>query len=349
MELSVTEIAERTGGTVEGNASLAVRGLSTVDAASDSDATLISDAKVAQGWSACRARVALVSSGIEVPGHDSASRALIRVPDAYHAMITLLAAFAPAADVPPVGIHASACIDPAARVGDGCRIGPHVSVGAGTTIGAGCTLHAGARIYGSVTMGDGCTVHSNAVIRERSVLGRGVTVNAGAVIGSDGFGYRPAPDGKGLVRIPHIGHVVLEDGVEIGANTCIDRGTFGATVIGVGTKLDNLCQIGHNVRIGRATVMAGLSGVAGSVRIGSGVRIGAGSGIADHRHVGDGAQLAARTALMNDVPAGETWGGMPAQEAKLAMREILALRKLAGIAGELSRLAASARKAKSDA
>jgi UDP-3-O-[3-hydroxymyristoyl] glucosamine N-acyltransferase len=187
------------------------------------------------------------------------------------------------------------------------------------------------------------------VVRERSIVGRGVTINAGAIIGSDGFGYRPAPDGKGLVRIPHIGHVVLEDGVEIGANTCIDRGTFSATVIGMGTKLDNMCQIGHNVRIGRATVMAGLSGVAGSVQIGSGVRIGAGSGIADHRHIGDGAQLAARTALMNDVPAGETWGGMPAQEAKIALREILALRKLAGIAGELSRLAASARKAKSDA
>jgi UDP-3-O-[3-hydroxymyristoyl] glucosamine N-acyltransferase len=349
MELSVTEIAERTGGTVEGNASLRVRGLSTVDAAADGDATLISDAKVAQGWAACGARVALVSAGIDVPGHDGALRALVRVTDAYHAMIKLLAAFAPAPDVPAVGIHASACIDPAARIGEGCRIGPHVSVGAGTTVGAGCTLHAGARIYGSVTMGDGCTVHSNAVVRERTVLGRGVTINAGAIIGSDGFGYRPAPDGKGLVRIPHIGHVVLEDGVEIGANTCIDRGTFGATVIGMGTKLDNMCQIGHNVRIGRATVMAGLSGVAGSVRIGSGVRIGAGSGIADHRHVGDGAQLAARTALMNDVPAGETWGGMPAQEAKLAMREILALRKLAGIAGELSRLAASARKAKSDA
>jgi UDP-3-O-[3-hydroxymyristoyl] glucosamine N-acyltransferase len=349
MELSVTEIAERTGGTVEGVAALTVRGLATLDAATDADATLISDAKVAQSWAACRARVAVVSAGIEVPGHDSASRALVRVPDAYHAMITLLAAFAPPPDVPATGVHASACIDPSASVAEGCRIGPHVSVGAGTTIGRGCTLHAGARIYGSVTMGEGCTVHSNAVVRERSVLGRGVTVNAGAIVGSDGFGYRPAPDGKGLVRIPHIGHVVLEDGVEIGANTCIDRGTFGATVIGMGTKLDNLCQIGHNVRIGRATVMAGLSGVAGSARIGSGVRIGAGSGIADHRHVGDGAQLAARTALMNDVPAGETWGGMPAQEAKLAMREILALRKLAGIAGELSRMASAARKAKSDA
>lgn len=349
MQMTAAEIAERTGGSVEGLATLPVRGLATIDAASDGDATLISDAKHALGWASCGARVALVSRGVDVPGHDAGSRALVRVADAYHAMIALLGAFAPAPDLPAEGVHPAAAVDPSARLGPGCRIGPHASIGAGSVLGAGCVLHAGARVYGSVAMGDGCVIHSNAVIRERSVLGRGVTVNAGAVVGSDGFGYRPAPDGKGLVRIPHIGHVVLEDGVEIGANTCIDRGTFGPTRIGMGTKLDNLCQVGHNVQIGRATVMAGLSGIAGSARIGSGVRIGAGSGIADHRNVGDGAQLAARTALMNDVPAGETWGGMPAQEAKAAMREILALRKLAGIASELSRLARDGRKAKSDA
>jgi UDP-3-O-[3-hydroxymyristoyl] glucosamine N-acyltransferase len=159
-------------------------------------------------------------------------------------------------------------------------------------------------------------------------VGNRVILASGVAIGTDGFGYRPSPDGRGIAKIPHIGTVVIEDDVEIGANSCVDRGKFGATRIGAGTKIDNVCQIGHNVEIGRCVVISGLTGVAGSTKIGYGSRIGGGCGIADLLTIGRGVSLAARSGVMSDIPDGSTWGGFPAQDIRMALREIALIRKL---------------------
>lgn len=348
MQLTAQEIAVKTGGTLEGPASLAVRGVNDLRGASHTDATFICDARYAQLWQDSRASLALVSRGIDVPGHDATTRALVRVESADIAMITLLEFFAPQPQRPAQGIHPTAVVESTEITASEVFVGALVWIGSDCRIGRNVVIHAGARIYPGVSIGDGTTIHANAVIREKCVIGSRVILHAGAVIGTEGFGYRPAPNGAGLLRIPHLGNVVLEDDVEIGSCTCVDRGTFGSTRIGAGTKIDNHCQVGHNVQFGKNTVMAGLSGVAGSSTIGDWVRIGAGTGIADHRHVGSTAQLAARTALINDVPAGETWGGMPAREIKTEIRHLLALQKLSPIARDLIRLVDANKKARSE-
>jgi UDP-3-O-[3-hydroxymyristoyl] glucosamine N-acyltransferase len=148
------------------------------------------------------------------------------------------------------------------------------------------------------------------------------------VVGGDGFGYRASANGQSVIRVPHLGNVVLDDMVEVGCGTTIDRGKFGATRIGTGTKLDNLCQIAHNVVIGKMCMFAAQVGIAGSTQVGDGVQIGGAVGIAGHLKIGSGVKIAARAAVITDIPAGETWGGYPAQDLRLALREVAAIRKL---------------------
>ena len=160
-------------------------------------------------------------------------------------------------------------------------------------------------------------------------------IHPNVTIGADGFGYRPAPGGKGLVKIPHIGNVVIHDDVEIGASACIDRAKFSSTIVGMGTKIDNLVQIAHNCVIGRFCILAGHAGMAGSSTLGDGVILGGRVSIKDHVNVGSGATVLGLGAVMNDIPAGETWGGMPAQDARQALREHVAIRKLPDILKQL--------------
>lgn len=341
-----SQLALLVGGALEGDGDIAFTGLSSLNDATEMQATFITSDAHAKLWAQSRARIAIVGRQVKSPlttqplspssnqapiaataGHPQ-SRALIRVENADLAVAKILQTFAAPATLPAPGAHASAVIDPSASIGKDARIGALVSVGAGSHIGNGCVLHAGARVAAHVSIGDECVIHCNAFIDERSVLGARVIIHASAVIGGDGFGYRPAADGKSLTRIPHTGNVVLDDDVEIGANTCVDRAKFGSTRIGAGTKIDNLCQIAHGCRVGRMTVIAGMSGLAGSVTVGDGVQIGGYCGIADHTTIGDGARLAAKSAVMNDVPAGATWGGMPAQEIREELRVIAAIRKL---------------------
>jgi UDP-3-O-[3-hydroxymyristoyl] glucosamine N-acyltransferase len=329
---TAAEIAALVDGSIEGAEDAVVRGIDTVEHAIAGDLTFIGDARHARHWSASNASVALVTRELDLGEWDSSARAAIRVDDADQAMIQMLelieAAAAELADHPPAGVHPDARVDPTASIADDATIGPFVVIGPRCRIGADACIESGARIYADAVIGEGVRLHANVTIRERCVVGARSILHAGVVIGSDGFGYRPAPDGRGLRKIPHVGHVEIGEEVEIGANACVDRGKFGPTVIGAGTKIDNLCQIGHNVRIGRCVVISGLTGIAGSTTIGDGTLIGGGSGLSDHIRIGAGCQIAGRSAVMNDIPDGETWAGMPAKEARIAMKEQAVIRRL---------------------
>lgn len=304
-----------------------VTGLETVDRARPGDLTFVGNAKFAKLIPSTKAVAVVVSADLDLPA-EARTHALLVVKSADHAMMAILERFASAEALPSAGIDPAARIHPEAHVDATARIAAGVSIARGARIGAGTTLFPGVAIYEHATVGAHCVLHANVVVRERCVVGNRVILASGVAIGTDGFGYRPSADGRGIAKIPHIGNVVLEDDVEIGANTCVDRGKFGATRIGAGTKIDNLCQIGHNVEIGRCVVMSGLTGVAGSTRIGDGSRIGGGCGIADHLNIGRGVSLAARSGVMGDIPDGATWGGFPAQELRNALREIALVRKL---------------------
>lgn len=242
------------------------------------------------------------------------------------------------------GIHPSAVIHPTARLEANVHIAEKVVIQANTVIGAGSRIGAGCVISESVTMGENCLLHPNVTLYANVQLGNCVIVHSGAVIGSDGFGY--APSARGAVKIHHLGSVRLGNDVEIGANTCIDRGTLADSVIGDRTKLDNLCQIGHNVQIGTDCLVAGRAGISGSVKIGNRVIIGGSVLMADHVVIGDGVTLAGGTGVSKNVPAGETWAGVPAVPFKKWVRGLYlqgqletmwqVVKKIRGGAGESS-------------
>lgn len=225
------------------------------------------------------------------------------------------AGHSPKADISPL-----ARLEAGVTVESGAVVGGYVEIGEGSLIGPGVVIGEGCRL------GRNCVIGPNAVILN-AFIGNRVLIHSGARIGQDGFGFIPGE--TGLEKMPHIGRVIIQDQVEIGANTTVDRGALSDTVIGEGTKIDNLVQIAHNVRIGRNCVITGHCGLSGSVTLGDRVMLGGRVGLADHVTIGDGAQVAAAAGVMNDIPAGERWAGVPAQPIKEFFREVAAIRGLA--------------------
>ncbi|NJR13013.1 MAG: UDP-3-O-(3-hydroxymyristoyl)glucosamine N-acyltransferase [Phyllobacteriaceae bacterium] len=217
-------------------------------------------------------------------------------------------------------VHPGAKMERGVVLGANCVIGDRVEIGANTVIGPGAAIAAGC------TIGRNCQIGANAVL-QCAILGDNVSIAPGASIGHDGFGFVPGP--SGLEKVPQLGRVILQNAVEVGANTCIDRGALGDTVVGEGTKIDNMVQIAHNVRIGRNCAIAAHCGISGSVTIGDGTMLGGRAGIADHLTVGSGVMLAAASGVMTDVPDGARWGGAPAKPLRELFREVATLKALA--------------------
>jgi UDP-3-O-[3-hydroxymyristoyl] glucosamine N-acyltransferase len=237
---------------------------------------------------------------------------------------------------PPTGLHASAVVDPSARLGAGISIAAHVVIGAGTVLGDGCVLHPGVVLYDDVVLGEGCEIHAGAVLHPGSRLGRSCVVHANAVIASEGFGFVPTADG--WRKMPQTGRVVLEDGVEVGCGSMVDRPAVGETRIGAGTKIDNLVHVGHGVVTGRGCALAAQVGIAGGAVLGDGVILAGQVGVANRARIGDRAIASSKSGIHGEVAAGEVVSGYPAIPNRLWLRCSAAFNKLPEMARALRQL-----------
>jgi UDP-3-O-[3-hydroxymyristoyl] glucosamine N-acyltransferase len=328
--VSLGELAVAVGATLEGDPDRVMRGVAPLDRAGPDDIALVLDSRYLKTAQTSRAGAFLAPADVsDLPGP------VLRCPAPRLALIELLTLFHPPAPPAP-GIAPSAIVAPDAR------IAPSAAVGALTVVEAGAVVGARARLYPLVYVGPGAEIgddtvlYPHAVVRDGVRLGRRVIVHPGAVIGADGFGY--AFDGARHRKIPQVGGVRVEDDVEIGANTTIDRATLGETVVGQGAKIDNLVQIGHNVEIGAHTVVAGQAGFAGSARVGRGVMVAGQVGVADHVSIGDGAVVAAQSGVAQDVPAGQRLAGTPAQPLAQTRRIWVAQTRLPGLVRQVRAL-----------
>jgi UDP-3-O-[3-hydroxymyristoyl] glucosamine N-acyltransferase len=332
---SIHEISQAVDGTLEGASDITITGVGEISEATEGQLTFIGEKKYIKLWQTSCASAAVVNAGFQVqPGEH---QALVRVANADLAMARVLEMFTPEAPLCPPGIHSSATVDPTAIIGDGTSIGAGCYIGPGVVIGTHTCLYPNVTVMDASTIGNHTIVWSGTVIRERCRIGDRCILHPNVTIGSDGFGYRPAPDGRGLVKIPHIGIVIIGNDVELGAGTCVDRGKFSATVIGDGTKIDNLVQIAHNCTVGRSCAMSGQSGLAGSVTLGDGVIMGGAARVKDHVTVGSGARLGGGAGLINDLEAGKTVLGIPADDYKQTLRQWAALKQLPDLLKQLKK------------
>jgi UDP-3-O-[3-hydroxymyristoyl] glucosamine N-acyltransferase len=328
---TLRELAELVGGQVHGDGDLLISAARPLGEAGPGDITFLEDARHAGKLSACRASAVVVAPAVATNG-----LAALRVADPLAAFVVIVRRLHGLPESPPPGLDPRACLHPTARLGEGCSLYPLAVVGEGSTLGARCVVHSGAVIGRHCRLGDDVVLHPNAVLYDGTVLGNRVVIHAGAVLGADGFGYR-FQDGR-HVKVPQLGRVEVGDDVEVGACTTIDRGTFQATRVGEGTKIDNLVQIGHNCRIGRHNLLVSQMGIAGSSSTGDYVVIAGQVGIVDHVHIGDRAVLGAQAGVTKDVPPGQVWVGAPARPDRETKRIVMTLEKLPDMRRDLRRI-----------
>jgi len=320
------EIAAHIGGEMDNRAAadLAIRDVSNLDTAERGEISLFSDAKYAAAFAKTRASVVITDARLAAHEHNGTALLLCANPRLAFAQVGHM--FYPPAPLvegfaPVRAVHPSATVGPGTQIGQGVEIRAHAGVGADCAIGTNAVIGEG------VQLGDGCVIGPNCTITH-AVIGNRVTVGPGCSIGNAGFSF--VPSAKGLLRVPQLGRVVIEDDVEFGANCTIDRGAIGDTHIGRGCRFDGLVHVGHNVTMGQFCIVVAQAGIAGSTTIGPGVMIGGQAGIADHLTIGAGARLAARAGVTQDVAAGETVGGYPAQPVKQWHRQVVWLKKMTG-------------------
>ena len=324
---SIEQINEKLKGEIVGSTATLITGPEQLEQANEQQITFIGNRKYIKLWETSKACAAIINADIDaVPGDN---RAFIKVKNADIAMAEILELFIPEAPEFEEPIHAKAVVHPSVIMGTGCKIGAGCYVGKNVQLGNYVILYANTTILDNTTIGNNTTIWSGTVVRERCVIGSYCILHPNVTIGADGFGFRPSPDGKGLLKIPHIGNVIIGNGVEIGSSSCVDRGKFSATIIGDGCKIDNLVQIGHNCKMGRSCIMAGSSGLAGSVTLGDGVVVGGSASISDHVTLGNGVQVGGGSGVLSNWEDGKKILGYPAVEAREALKQWVVLRKLA--------------------
>lgn len=328
--LTLEEVADRVGGRAAGASGVEVRGVAPVDEAGPDEIGLLALRRYARYVPGSRAGAFLVAADLEEVLPAGAPRVVVE--DAYPALRVLLGHFHPEPASAPE-VHPTAVLGRRVRLGSGvrldayCVVGDGVEIGDHTRVGAHCVIGEGTSI------GAGSVLHPHVVTYAHTRIGSDVVVHAGACLGSDGFGYTEV-DGEHR-KIPQVGRAVIGDGVEIGANTTIDRGSLGDTVLGDGVKVDNLVQLAHNVRVGAGTLIAALVGIAGSTRIGRRVWLGGRVSAINHLEIGDGARVTFGSTVTRDVPPGETVSGYPARPHREELRKQAALARLPGLLGRV--------------
>ena len=322
---TIQEINEILKGEIIGNTTQKITAPEQLEMANISEISFIGNKKYEKLWSSSKASTAVVNEDISIePGEN---RAFIKVKNADLAMSQVLELFAPPAPIFAVDIHSTAVIDDSVTICNGVRVGPGCYIGPKVIIGDNVTIYPNVTILDECTIGKNTTIWPGTVIRERCHIGDDCILHPNVTIGADGFGFRPDP-ARGLVKIPQIGNVIIGNSVEIGANSCVDRGKFSSTILGDGCKIDNIVQIGHNCNLGKYCIIAGQSGLAGSVTLGNGVIIGGSASVKDHVTVGDGAVVGGGSGVTGDIPAGKTVLGYPAIEARDALKQWAILKRL---------------------
>ncbi len=318
MQFTAQQIALMLNGKLEGNAGTAVSSFGKIEEALNGQLTFFSNPKYEDYLYQTNASIILINESVELKKPVTAT--LIRVPDAYLAFATLLEKYQQIQTQQLSGIQQPVYIDPSAKIGDQVFIGAFSFIGENVIVGNGTKVFQNTFIGNNTSIGENCMIQPGVKIYHNCIIGNNVCIHAGTVIGSDGFGYAPMADGS-FKKIPQLGNVIIEDNVEIGANTTIDRATIGSTIIKKGAKLDNLIQIAHNVEVGNFTVIAAQAGISGSTKIGNGVMIGGQAGLAGHIQVADGSKINAQAGLGKSLKTpGSAVTGSPAYDYSKAIR-----------------------------
>ncbi|MEO5589528.1 MAG: UDP-3-O-(3-hydroxymyristoyl)glucosamine N-acyltransferase [Gemmatimonadaceae bacterium] len=331
--LTARAIADLVGGELVGDEATLIGSVAPLSRARHDQLSFLADARYADDLTASSAGVILVTPALAGSPGPVPSRVIVAKPQT--ALITLLPRLYTLAKH-VAGVHPSVVIGRGAHIGANVCLEAHSVIGRAAEVGDGVWIGANAVVGDGVRIGAGSRLHPHVTLYAGTAIGERVVLHSGVRIGSDGFGY-VFTDGI-HAKIPHVGGCIIENDVEIGANTTIDRGSIDDTVIGAGTKIDNLVQVGHNVRIGRLCLIMAQVGIAGSTSIGDGCVIAGQAGLAGHINIGDGAKIAGQSGVFGDVPEGESWSGYPARRHRESLRATGALFKLSGMVGDLQRL-----------
>lgn len=333
MEFTAKQIAEFIQGRVEGDENATVNTFAKIEEGKPGAISFLSNSKYTHYIYETEASIVLVDESLKL--EKEVKSTLIRVKSAYEAVARLLQLYE-SMKPKKKGIDSLAFIDSTAKIGEDCYIGPFVAIGPNVTVGNGCVLHPHVTIGEGVVIGDDTEIYSNAVVYHGCKVGKRCILHAGCVIGADGFGF--APSENGYDKIPQIGIVTIEDDVEIGANTCIDRSTMGSTFIRKGVKLDNLVQIAHNTDIGANTVMSSQVGVAGSTKVGEWCMFGGQVGVSGHITIGNKVMLGAQSGVPGSIKDNQQLIGTPPMEMKPYFRSQAIFRRLPDMYKELNEL-----------
>ena len=323
MEFSAKQIAELVGGTVEGNAEAKINTFCKIEEGREGAISFLSNPKYTHYLYDTKSSVVLVNADLKLERPVAAT--LIRVANAYESVAKLLQLYE-SMKPKKSGLDPLAFISPTAKLGAGCYVGAFAYIGEGVEIGEGCQIYPNVYIGDGVKLGTGCILYPNACIYHGCRIGNHVIMHSGSVVGADGFGF--APSAEGYDKIPQIGIVTIEDNVEIGANTCIDRSTMGSTYVRKGVKLDNLVQIAHNTDIGANTVMSSQVGVAGSTKVGEWCMFGGQVGISGHITIGDKVFLGAQSGVPSSVESNQKLIGTPPQNQVSFFKQVALMRRL---------------------